>query len=126
MGLDGRVMLKGWVDDISSLLAESSLFVLASLWDGLPVALIEAVVAGVPAVVTDTGGVGDIFGHNKQGIIVAPSCDAAIEGALWNILNDYQRWSTIVLKNGEALDLKYWASERMLAQTEKLYEDLEC
>ena len=52
------------------LLKESSLFVLTSLWEGLPVSLIEVTISGVPVVVTNTGGVLDIVQSNKQGIIV--------------------------------------------------------
>src|SRR5262249_2382824 len=56
MRLDRDIRFLGMRRDVPSILAASDMFVLASLWEGLPLALLEAMAAGLPAVVTAVGG----------------------------------------------------------------------
>lgn len=65
----------GWHDDVAPLLADADVFALASTREGLPGAVIEAMAAGLPAVVTDTGPVADLV-HGAQCGLVAPAGDA--------------------------------------------------
>ncbi|MBM65554.1 MAG: hypothetical protein CMH55_04890, partial [Myxococcales bacterium] len=53
-GLAGRLHLLGWTDEVPAVLSALDVFVLTSLWEGLPRALLEARAAGLPCVVTDT------------------------------------------------------------------------
>lgn len=52
-GLGQVVELLGYRDDIPSLMKASDLFVFPSLWEGLPIALLEALATGLPAIVSD-------------------------------------------------------------------------
>ncbi len=67
--LQDRIILLGWRQDIPALLALTDVFVLTSLWEGLPRALVEAMILGIPSVCYDTDGVHDILGL-KGGYIV--------------------------------------------------------
>lgn len=55
MGLDGKATLLGVRHDVPALLAASDIFVSASHWEGLPVAVLEAMAAGLPVVATAVG-----------------------------------------------------------------------
>ncbi|MCF7907373.1 MAG: glycosyltransferase family 4 protein [Candidatus Omnitrophica bacterium] len=121
LGLSGKVHLKGWSDDVSLLFKMASLFVLTSLWEGLPVSLIEAVVSGVPVVVTNTGGIFDIVKSGNQGVVVNPTNILEIESACWEILKNYDNWSTIVRNGRKKLNLKYWSFARTLREIENIY-----
>jgi len=55
LGLGSSVILLGARTDVPALLAASDLFVSASHWEGLPLALLEAMMAGLPCVVTSVG-----------------------------------------------------------------------
>lgn len=57
LGLDGRVRFLGSRHSVAPLLADADLFVLATRNDSLPNAMLEAMAAGVPVLVTDVGGV---------------------------------------------------------------------
>ncbi len=74
--LGPRFHLPGWQEDVAGLVAAADAFVLTSRWEGLPRAAVEAVAAGTPAVVTDTGGVRDLVRDGDNGFIV-PCDDAA-------------------------------------------------
>lgn len=89
LGLTGRVRLLGERRDIDVLLAAADAFVLASDWEGLPIALLEAMAAGVPLVVTAVDGVPDAVGTDAARL-VPPRDDAALAAALGEVLDDEQ------------------------------------
>jgi len=48
----------------------SDIFVLPSLWEGLPLTLLEAAAAGMPIIATEVGGISSVFSHGKNAILV--------------------------------------------------------
>lgn len=69
-GIENNFTLTGWVEDIKTIYSFTDLFVLTSLWEGLPRALVEALAAGIPAVCYDTDGINDILVDFKNGFKV--------------------------------------------------------
>lgn len=122
--MDKSVFVTGWQSDISVFFRQASLFVLASLWEGLPVSLIEAVVAGIPVVVTDTGGVRDIVTSGQQGIIVPRVDVSVLKAACMNILRDHESWRTIVSLHRKEIDSEYWSAARMMRGVSCVYSTL--
>ncbi len=70
--LHGKLALPGWRRDAAELLACADVFVLTSLWEGLPRALVEAMKSGVPCVCYATDGVRDLIVDGENGFLVAP------------------------------------------------------
>ena len=124
LNLKDKVILGGWVEDISSLLAKCSIFVLPSLWEGLPLSVIEAVISGVPLVATDTGGLKDIVKNYSQGIIVEPREIEELSKAVIAILDNYDEWQDKIRRNRQEIDLSYWSKDRMVKETEDVYQAL--
>lgn len=60
LGVDGAFALPGFIEDPRDHLAAGDLFLLASAWEGLPRAVLEATAAGLPAVVRDSGWAADL------------------------------------------------------------------
>jgi glycosyltransferase involved in cell wall biosynthesis len=87
-GLGHRVHLLGLRSDVPAVLAAADLFVLPSLSEGLPLALLEAMFAGCPIVATDVGQVRVALAHGTAGILVEPGDSAALAGALNRLLSD--------------------------------------
>jgi glycosyltransferase involved in cell wall biosynthesis len=69
-GLQGRVILLGWRRDIPHLLRAADLFLLTSRWEGLPRAILEALLAGLPVVATAADGVTDVVQDGANGYVV--------------------------------------------------------
>lgn len=67
--LGDRFHLLGWQPNASSLLGGFDLFALPSLYEGLPLALLEAMSAGLPCVVSDVDGTRDAIEHGKTGFL---------------------------------------------------------
>ena len=76
LGLGSRVRFLGWRGDLETIYGATDIFVLTSRNEGTPVALIEAMAAGVAAVSTDVGGVRDVVTGPHLGSLV-PFGDAA-------------------------------------------------
>jgi len=69
-GLRDRFILTGWRRDIPQLLSILDTIVLSSLWEGLPIILLEAMAAGLPVVATNVGGVSEIIQDGNTGFLV--------------------------------------------------------
>jgi glycosyltransferase involved in cell wall biosynthesis len=87
-GLEHRVHLLGLRADVPAVLAAADLFVLPSLSEGLPLALLEAMFAGCPIVATDVGQVRVALANGTAGILVEPGDAAALAAALDRLLSD--------------------------------------
>ncbi len=69
--LENKVILKGNIDDIETQIASSKLFILGSIYEGMPNSLIEALSLGIPSISTNsTPVIEDIIINNKNGFIV--------------------------------------------------------
>jgi len=84
----GRVRFLGSVPDPSVLLGAADVLVLSSHTEGLPGALLEAGLTGIPAVTTDVGWVGEIVLDGVTGVVVPPGDHAALGSALKVALAD--------------------------------------
>lgn len=82
LGVAGRVHFPGVCRDVPELLAAGDLFALASDWEGTPVAVIEAMAAGLPVVATAVGGVPELVEDGVTGALVPAGDSAAFASAL--------------------------------------------
>ncbi len=69
-GLHGKLLLPGWRRDTDEILAATDVFVLTSLWEGLPRSLLEAMRTGLACVCYATDGVSDILRDGDNGLSV--------------------------------------------------------
>ncbi len=123
-GLRKELTLKGWVDDISHEFLRASVLVITSLWEGLPLAVIEAVLSGVPVAATDTGGLRDILSNNRNGIIVNRKDIKAVVSAVLDIIDNPRKWRENIIEERQKINTGYWSEKRMTAQTEELYREV--
>ena len=87
-GLVDHIELLGARRDVAALMAQADVLVLASRFEGLPLTLIEAAMAGLPVVATDVGGNAEIVADGVTGSLVPPSDPAAIARAIQAITDD--------------------------------------
>lgn len=64
-----KVQFVGKTDAVSQLLEESSIFVLSTRYEGLPLSIIEAMSKGLPIIATDVGGVSELVQHGNNGFL---------------------------------------------------------
>ena len=88
LGLEDHVTLLGLRRDVDQLLRAADLFVLPSLWEGLSIALLEAMAAGLPVVATRVSGTDQVLRHGESGLVVEPRDEDALAKALQAVLDD--------------------------------------
>lgn len=88
LGLADRVILTGFRDDAVRVMAACDAFVLASRWEGLPVAVMEAVGLGLPIVSTAVGGMAEEFTDGVDALLVPPGDASALADALERVATD--------------------------------------
>lgn len=108
LGLGDHVELLGARSDIPALMAEADLLVMTSAWEGLPLSLIEATMAGLPAVATDVGGCDEIVADGESGYLVPPGDPQRIAGAVRALLAEdahYAMFSAAAAERGKRFSL---------------------
>ena len=85
-GFGDEFRLLGYRDDVPDLLAAADIFVLASTFEGLPVAIMEALALGVPVVATSVGGVPELVRDRQEGLLVPAGDPAALADALVHLV----------------------------------------
>jgi len=86
--LQKQIVLLGWRRDIPRILSALDIFVLTSLWEGLPISVLEAMASSKSVVVTDTGGVREVVRENETGFLTAPKDIPAMAQRLEILLKD--------------------------------------
>jgi glycosyltransferase involved in cell wall biosynthesis len=84
LGLNDCVTFFAERNDVSPFLVAADLFVMSSISEGLPIALLEAMSVGLPAVVTDVGGMAEIARLWGAAVLVPPSNPEALARAVCN------------------------------------------
>ncbi len=89
LGRDGeRVRFLGFEGDIPALLSLLDVFVLSSLWEGMPFAILEAMAAGRPQVVTDVDGCRELVVQGETGFLIPPEEPALLAEGICRLLGD--------------------------------------
>lgn len=88
LGINDVVQLLGYRSDIPDLLDAADVFVMPSLSEGLPMAMIEAMLAGKPIVASDVGGIPELLSTTDVGILVPPRDPEGLANALGRVISD--------------------------------------
>ena len=122
-GLGGRVILAGERADAFDLMTVFDVFVLPSLWEGLPLVLIEAAGLGKPIVATDIDGSREIIRDGDTGLLVPPADPEALAGAILRLAGDADLRRRLAEKARTEIPPAF-SLKGMVARTERLYLDL--
>lgn len=93
-----RTIFAGARTDVPDILGELDIFAFPSLWEGLPLALLEAMAAGLPVVATAVGGTPEVVQNGQTGILVPPGDHQSLAIALERLITE----PDLRLKMGQA------------------------
>ena len=123
LGIGDRVMFAGWRKDVHQLMSAIDIFALPSLWEGLPMVLLEAMSSGLPIVVTDVADNAVLIQNEVGGFVVNHSDSEALSVALSRMIDDMP----FAKKMGEHARSRYEAEftvDIMVENYQKLYKEL--
>ena len=122
-GLDGRVHFLGFRSDVADLISAADAFCLSSVWEGVPLAAMEALQLGTPVVATDVGGTGELIEDGVSGRLVPDGDAPALGDALNDVLDNPPRAKTFV-EAGRAVLASEFNRDRMLERLAELYREM--
>ncbi|MBI3554500.1 MAG: glycosyltransferase family 4 protein [Elusimicrobia bacterium] len=122
-GLGNRFALPGWRRDIPELMAVADVFVLTSLWEGLPRALVEAMKSGLPCVCYATDGVLDLLEDGVNGFVVPQGNVTLLGERVARLLADEDLRRRIGRKAAESIGEEF-DIDAMVRRQERLYDEL--
>ena len=123
LSLEKFVWLLGERDDVTAWLSSLDVFVLPSLWEGLPNALLEAMALGLPVVASAVDGVPEVVQDGKNGLLVAPRQPAALAKKLGELSGDAALRQRLGAEAQKTVFEKFTLA-RMIGEYEALYASL--
>ncbi|MBI4355785.1 MAG: glycosyltransferase [Candidatus Omnitrophica bacterium] len=122
-GLTERVRFAGFRADIPAVLQAIDIFIQPSLWEGLPRAMVEAMLMAKPVVATSVGGIPEVITHEVSGLLISPNNPGALTAAILRLLDD-PALSQRLAAAGRRLVEQEFEITRTTAQLSALYEEL--
>lgn len=121
LGLEKEITLFGMQANVTKYLAAADVFVLPSRWEGLPIALLEAMSAGLPVIATRVEGVDEVVEEGMHGMLVQPESTEELVKAILQLSKDAAQRHQM----GDAARLRVlerYTVDRMCDQYLKLFE----
>lgn len=119
-GLEERVFLYHNVIDVKYILEQSTIGVLSSKSEGLPVSLLEYGLVGLPVVVTNVGACSSVLGEGKNGVLVQPSNSDQLSNALIKLIQSKQLRNTYA-NNLQKEVLKKYSKKEIIKKIIEIY-----
>ena len=123
--LSDRVQMPGFCNDIFFMLSTAHLFILPSLHESSPNALIEAMGVGLPCIASSVGGVLDLIDHQENGLLIPPRASGALAEAINDILIN-QELAVYLGRNARRKIEEMFDNDRSIQQLEAVYQDCLC
>jgi len=123
LGVSDRVDLVGWSDEPRRYLPGFDAFVLPSRQEGFPLAVVEAMLAGVPVVAADVGSVSEAVVEAETGFLVPRDDPAALTDRLRQLISDSELAQKMGRKGRERAKAHFTA-EAMARSFEELYREI--
>lgn len=123
LNLEKTIVLLGERPNVAQLLSRFDVFVLPSLWEGLPYSLMEAAALAKPVVATDIDGVRELVKHGETGLLVPIRDSTRLAQAVVRLIQDREYATNLGLHLKDAVLQEYKLS-RMLQKTQDLYRSL--
>jgi glycosyltransferase involved in cell wall biosynthesis len=121
-GLQQRFHLTGLRRDVPELLASFNVFVLTSLWEGLPRVLPQAMAAGLPIVATAVDGNAEAVRNGENGILVRPGDCEGLARAIEILLSDRSIAEQMGSRGRQ--DVSDFSDRKMVNEIDALYQSL--
>lgn len=122
LGLGGNVFFLGNRADVADLLAFADVVVFPSLWEGTPLALLEAMAAAKPIVASDIPGIRDVLVDGQNAVLVPPADPRALADGVLGLLGDARRAAALGAE-ARALIADHYSIDAIFRQHVALWMD---
>jgi glycosyltransferase involved in cell wall biosynthesis len=120
---EGKITFQPFRQDVPDILAAANIFVLPSLWEGLPIGLLEAMAMGKAVIATDVDGTKEVVQNGQNGLLVPAGDIPALTEALVSLSADRDRQQEYGRKALETVRTRFDATV-MTREIEDVYYEV--
>jgi glycosyltransferase involved in cell wall biosynthesis len=122
-GLESRIQILGWRRDVPALLSALDVFVLPSRWEGMPLAILEAMASSLPVVVSDISGNRDLVSDNVDGCLFESDNDVQLSEKLLMLINEPEKRARLG-ESGRQKVIEHYQLQNRIEKIQDLYQSL--
>lgn len=122
LNIQNNTCFAGTRNDMPGVYASLDIFVLPSLYEGLPMALLEALAAGKPVIATPVGAVPKLIQNQETGLLVEPENSQSLYTAICRLITDASLRHRLAA-NGQRFVQEHFSAESMAQKYVGVYED---
>jgi glycosyltransferase involved in cell wall biosynthesis len=123
LNLEDEVRFCGFVSDAPGILSQIDIFILPSLYEGLGVAVLEAMAAGKPVIASRVGGLPELIADGETGLLVAPKNTEGLAQAIARLAGEKSLAREMGRRGAERARASF-SLEKMASQNEAYYYEL--
>jgi glycosyltransferase involved in cell wall biosynthesis/peptidoglycan/xylan/chitin deacetylase (PgdA/CDA1 family) len=120
LGLHNHVRLLGYREDSRDILKSFDIFALSSLWEGLPIVILEAMAVEKPVIATAVDGVKEVVEHGKSGLLVDPQRPDLLAESVIQLINNPNQAKAMGRKGRKRLE-RFFSIDRVINTIEQIY-----
>jgi glycosyltransferase involved in cell wall biosynthesis len=122
-GLGLKIQILGWRKDVPSLLSALDIFVLPSRWEGMPLAILEAMASSLPVVVSNISGNNDLVTEDVDGYLFESDNDVQLSERLLMLINDPDK-RTRMAESCRQKVIEHYQLQNRIEKIQDLYQSL--
>lgn len=119
--LSEYISLLGWQQNVAPIMNTWDIYASTALWEGLPCAIVEARLVGLPVVAYNVGGIAEVIEHGKNGLLHRPHDTRSFARSIVDLATDSSRRKRLASYND---NLREFTENYMIDEHAKLYRSL--
>ncbi|EOH96877.1 hypothetical protein UAY_02609 [Enterococcus moraviensis ATCC BAA-383] len=126
LGLEKYVSFLGWIGDKKELkkeILDSTIGVLPSYNEGLPMSLLECMSYGLPMISTNVGSIASVISDGKNGVLITPGNAEELALAIEKLLNDQKKWQ-LYSDNAKDTIVRNFDEQKLFTQLALVYQEV--
>ena len=123
LDIQERVKFQNFRQDIPSILKASNIYCLPSLWEGLPIGLLEAMAMNAAVVATNVDGSNEIIKHNQNGLLVSTDSLDDLSTTLISLCVNTEKRNSLRIEGRQSV-INNYNILRMVPRIESIYEEV--
>lgn len=121
LGLSDVVSFCGLTDNVYPFLQSSDCFILPSIYEGMPVTLVEAMGCGVPIIASNVGGIPDMISNEENGVLIEPTVEE-LYAAMCKMMDSHPSYREKLGRNAKKKS-ELFSLQNMGAGYNMIYQD---
>jgi len=123
LNLEERVHFAGLQTEVRPYLAAMDIYMMSSIFEGLPIALLEAMASGCAVVTTDAGGIKEVIRHGQEGLVCPVDQPEKLATFGVELVNDPERRRRLAMQGRTQVE-EHFSLKKMVRELEELYAGL--